>query len=166
MKSQTHVPHAVFKNAFGITDQLKPLKQRKSPSVASVCGFTFGGLGLGLYFGTWTDFFLPVAIWLVIMVLAAPTGELLLITAPVFCAIYGFRRATASNRKLDAGGTAERIIDAEVITAPPPIPAVPKAIDAGKTPQARLRQADDLFRGGSISQSEYADIRATILSEL
>ena len=87
MNSRNHIPHAVFKNAFGITDHLKPLKQRKSPAVASACGFTFGGLGLGLYFQNWTDFFLPVAIWLVIMVLAAPTGELLLVTAPVFCAI-------------------------------------------------------------------------------
>ena len=100
--SQNQIPNAVFKGAFGIIEKLQPLKQKKDPAVAAVCGFALGGLGLGLYLQSWTDFFLPILIWLVIMVLGLPTGELLLITAPAFCAMYGYHRAKSSNAELDA----------------------------------------------------------------
>ena len=81
---------------------MQPLKQKKDPVVAAVLGFALGGLGLGLYFRSWTDFFMPILIWITIMVLGVPTGEVLLLTAPFFCAAYGYRRAKASNAKLDA----------------------------------------------------------------
>ena len=102
MSSQNHVQHAVFHGVSGIVDKLKPLKHQKDPAVAAICGFALGGLGLGLYFHSWTDFFLPILIWLAIIFLGIPTGELLLITAPVVCAVYGYHRAKVSNAKLNA----------------------------------------------------------------
>ncbi len=163
MKTDNQASRSYFKTVFSIADEMKPLKKRKNPAVAATLGLFTGGIGLGIYLGSWVDFFLPFLMLLLIFIFS---GGILTELVPIFWAVWGWRRAKASNAKLDAGGSTERILEAEVITEPPPIPAVPKAIDAGKTPQARLRQVDELLREGIISQAEYADKRAAILSEL
>ena len=163
MNPQNQVSNSPFKTVFSIADEMKPLKKRKNPALAASLGFFTGGIGLGIYLGSRVDFFLPLGMFLLI---ALVSGGTLLELAPFFWAYYGFRRAKASNRKLDAGGNAERILEAEVITEPPPIPAVPRAIDSRKTPQARLRRLDDLLQEGVLSQSEYAQKRADILREI
>ena len=163
MKTENQASRSYFKTVFSIADEMKPLKQKKNPTLAATLGLFTGGIGLGIYLGSWVDFFLPFLMLLLIFIFS---GGILTEFVPVFWAIWGWRRAKASNAKLDVGGNAEGILEAEVITEPPPIPTVQRVSDSQKTPQARFRQADDLFRGGSISQSEYADIRAAILSEL
>jgi hypothetical protein len=83
--------------------KMRPLKQRKSPVLAFVLGFCLGGIGLGLYFQSWKDFFVCVGIFLGFFVILLPTvaGEAFLpLLGPTFCAIYGAWRANMSNEKL------------------------------------------------------------------
>jgi hypothetical protein len=163
MKTENQASRSYFKTVFSIADEMKPLKQKKNPAVAATLGLFTGGVGLGIYLGTWFDFFLPFLMLLLIFILS---GGILTELVPIFWAVWGWRRAKASNAKLDAGGSTERILEAEVITEPPPLPAVHRVTDSRNTPEARLRQADDLFRGGSISQSERDEKRRQILHEI
>ena len=116
MSTHKHIPRYITKRAFALIDNMPPLKSKKDPTIAAVAGFALGGIGLALYFGTLVDFLVPVFIWIVMMVVALPTGETLLITAPVFCAIFGYRRAKSSNARLS--GASREILTAEVVVEP------------------------------------------------
>jgi ABC-type transport system involved in cytochrome bd biosynthesis fused ATPase/permease subunit len=131
MNSNTKIPSAIFRSAFGVAEKLAPLKKKKDPIFAAIAGFTLGAIGLGLYFGTLADCLIPIFIWIFMAILSAPTGGVLLITAPVFCAIFGYRRAKSSNARLC--GYRPEIIEAEIISEPPPLPANQRRIANSRT---------------------------------
>jgi hypothetical protein len=168
MSSQNHMPHQIVRSAFGVAEKLEPLKAKKDPIVAAIAGFALGGVGLGIYCGSLVDFFVPWLMVLILMVLGIPFGELPVFFAPFFWAVWAYRRVKASNAKLDGRTQTERIIDAEVITEPPPIPADQKTIaaDFQMPMQARLSRLDDLLSEGILSQAERDQKRAEILQEL
>lgn len=105
---------------------------------------------------------------LILMVLGIPFGELPVFFAPFFWAVWAYRRVKASNAKLDGRTQTERIIDAEVIAEPPPIPANQKRIaPAPQSPlQARLSRLDELLSEGILSKAERDQKRTEILQEL
>jgi hypothetical protein len=168
MSNQNHVPRAVFKSFFSIADQLPPLKSRKNPAVAATLGFALGGIGLFLYLQSIMDFFIPLVMLVILFIVGIPTGEALLLLAPVVWAIYGYRRVKASNAKLDDDGSYVDIRDHSVITLPPPLPPVPQLplSAAPRSFEARLRKVDDLLRDGYVTPTEHATQRAEILKEL
>jgi len=101
MNAQHHLPHGALKSAFTVADKLKPLKKKRDPAVAAACGFFLGGIGLGLYLESWLDFVIPFLMFFAIAIIAIPTGETLTLLTPFFWAVWGYRRATASNAKLN-----------------------------------------------------------------
>lgn len=52
MSKEAHVAHGIH----ALLADLPPIREKKNPLVAGVLGFLFGGIGLGLYFGSWKDF--------------------------------------------------------------------------------------------------------------
>lgn len=161
MSAHKHIPNQIVRSAYALVDKMPPLKSRKNPALAALAGLSLGGIGLGLYFGTIVDFLVPVCIWIAMAIIALPTGEMLLITAPVFCAIFGWKRANSSNARLQ--GNNSEILTAEVVSEPPPIRT------AGLLPsplRARLQRLDDLLREGILTPSEHAQKRTQILHEL
>lgn len=85
-----------------IADKLPPLPERANPLAAAAAGFFLGAAGLGLYFRSWTDFFIPAGVLVVCFVLAPFTAGISVGFAAMFCAIWGYKRAKASNDKLRA----------------------------------------------------------------
>ncbi len=92
-----HAAHTIH-SAF---HALPRLKKRKDPTAAAILGFFFGGFGLGLYFWTWADFFLPV----IAFVLTESTLGTIIpgvglipgwLFASIFAAIWGAARASKS----------------------------------------------------------------------
>jgi len=84
--------------------KMRPLAKRKSPAVAFVAGLLFQGLGVGLYLGSWKDFFVCVGVFTLFFGVLLPTvvGEAWLFpAAALFCAVYGAWRANDSNEKLE-----------------------------------------------------------------
>jgi len=98
-----------------------------------------GGIGLVIYFQSGLDFFVPIAISIVVAVIAIPTAEALDVLACIFCCFYGYRRAVTSNAKLDALNATPKAVGADLLpsqikmatTSPPPLtstrtpPAIP-----------------------------------------
>lgn len=165
MSSPNQIPQGVWRSAFGVADKMEPLKKKKNPTLAAVCGFALGGVGLGIYLESWLDFFVPFCMLLVIVVLGIPTGETLTLVTPVFWAIYGYRRAKTSNEKLE-GRSQGGIIEAEIIADPPPIRSLQKIAASAGPPQAPLRRLDDLLREGILSPSEHAERRVKLLQKI
>ena len=122
MSEQNKHGHSILGGLFSIADQLEPLDVIKNPILAAACGFLLGGVGLGIYLRSWKDFLIPFALLFALFILGIPTGEALLVFAPFIWAAYGYYRVKTSNANLN-GYSSEQIIDAEVITTPPPIPA-------------------------------------------
>jgi hypothetical protein len=164
MSSKGHMPHSIIRNAYAIADQMEPLKKKKDPAVAAVLGFAFGGVGLGLYLESWMDFLLPWGILMVIVILGIPFGEAPVIFAPVFWAIYAYRRVKASNAKLEGRGR-KGIIEAEIVTEPPPVQSVQRSVEPQRQLQMNLRRLDDLLAEGVLTPSEHAAKRTQLLSE-
>lgn len=122
MSEQNKHGHSIIGWLCNIADQLEPLDGIKNPFVAAACGFLFGGIGLGLYLRSLKDFLIPFALLFAVIILGIPTGEALLLAVPFIWAAYGYYRVKGSNERLGAFSSAGPIIDAEVITTPPPIP--------------------------------------------
>jgi len=76
---------------------LPALKKSKNPTLAAIIGFLFGGIGLGIFFLSFTDFVLPI---LVVIILAAVLKAAGWIVGAAFAGLYGFVRASESNRRL------------------------------------------------------------------
>lgn len=110
------MPHGIVSSAYGVADKLEPLKTKKDPFVAAIAGFALGGVGLGLYLKSWTDFWVPALMLITIMVLSIPFAELPVFFVPFFWAVYGYRRVKASNAKLEKGDG--NILDAEIVASP------------------------------------------------
>jgi hypothetical protein len=126
MSEENKHPHSIVGGLFRIADQLEPLDGIKNPFVAAACGFLFGGIGLGLYLKSFKDFLIPFALLFAVAILGIPTGEALMLFVPFIWAAYGYYRVKTSNESLGGYSSAGQIIDAEVITSPPPIPASQK----------------------------------------
>jgi hypothetical protein len=110
------MPHGIVRSAYGVAEKLEPLKSKKDPVIAAIAGFALGGIGLGLYLKSWTDFLLPSGMLIVLMVLGIPFGELPTFFIPFFWAAYGYRRVKASNAKLENHGG--DILDVEIVAPP------------------------------------------------
>jgi TM2 domain-containing membrane protein YozV len=76
---------------------LSPLKKRKSSGVASILGFLFGGIGLGIYLQSPVDFLIPIFITLVLGVVLPGIGFLV---GAVVSGLWGYFRVENSNGKL------------------------------------------------------------------
>jgi hypothetical protein len=163
--SSQHIPHKIFRDALGVAEKLEPLKSKKDPVIAAIAGFAGGGVGLGLYLQSWVDFFVPFIMMLVVWIIAIPTGEILSFFIPVFWAVYGFKRAKASNAKLER--LEYGILDVEVITEPLPSRAIQTRPGKSQTAlAARLSKLDDLMDAGMLSPTEYESRREKILAEI
>lgn len=88
----------------GALGTLSPLSARKSPNLAAFLGFLFGGIGIGLYFWSFIDALIPLAIVLALTFavdqLAAVDAIVGLLTGAIVAALYGYLRASDSNRRL------------------------------------------------------------------
>ncbi len=167
MSEQNKTPHSVFGGLYAIADQLEPLDEIKNPALAATIAFFLGGVGLGFYLKSWKDFFIPFAVLMVFLIIGIILGEIPVVFAPVVWSIYGYRRVVASNSKLAGCSRAPRIIEAEVITTPPPIPASQlKLPDSRMTMQTRLQTLDAMLRDGILSQTERDERRQRILAEI
>ena len=78
-------------------DSLPTLNGKKNPSLALVIGFLFGGIGLGIYLGSWTDFFLPVILFVILSFFIPIVG---IIAGAGLAGMYGFFRVINSNSRL------------------------------------------------------------------
>jgi len=155
------LPPEVLRSAFGVADKLEPLKSPKDPVLAAVAALALGGVGLGLYLRSWTDFFIPWLMLIVLMIFSIPMGGLPVFFAPIFWAIYGYRRVKASNQKLEFQTD---IRDAEIIVPPlirecQPQPAAPVSL------KARLQELDNLLVAGVLTQAERDTKRAKLLAD-
>ena len=165
MNSQNHIPKSVVRSAFAVADKMEPLKKKKDPTIAAICGGALGGVGLGIYLESWLDFFVPWCMLLVLLVFAAPTAGMSTVCVPVFWAVYGYRRVKASNEKLE-GRQRTGIIEAEIIAEPRPIRADRQITAPTGALQVRMQRLDSLQRQGILSPTEHAEQRAKLLREI
>jgi len=89
MSNEHHAFHFI-KHLFG---DLPPLVEKKNPLIAGILGFCFGGIGLGLYFQSWKDFFYPVIAFVLLSIVIPGLGTIL---AVIFTGIWGVVRAANS----------------------------------------------------------------------
>jgi hypothetical protein len=98
--SNEHSPHHAahgFHTVKDLYEGLPALPHRKSPVVAGLLGFLFGGIGLGLYFRTWKDGVFPIlAFAMLSMICPWGLGEF---AGAVFACIWGVVRAADSNTR-------------------------------------------------------------------
>jgi len=82
---------------------LPPTRMQRNPVMAGIVGFLFGGIGLGLYFKSVLDFFVPVGFAIATValtaVLSAPSGFGYL-GGCMIAARWGYYRARQSNARL------------------------------------------------------------------
>jgi hypothetical protein len=82
--------------------KLPVLKRDRSPNVAAAVGFLLGGVGLGIYFRSFIDFLVPLAI---VIGLAATSSviaglaSLGWLAGAVIAGLYGYFRAQQSNER-------------------------------------------------------------------
>jgi hypothetical protein len=74
---------------------LPPPRKQRSPAVAAIVGFLFGGVGLALYFRTVVDFVIPVLFSLASVAIGAAISsrELGVVAGAFIAARWGFHRA-------------------------------------------------------------------------
>jgi hypothetical protein len=80
-----------------VLNKLPPLKRKTNANVACLIGFLAGGIGLAIYFRTFVDFVIPMAIALATAFAFADVG---IIGGAIVAAIYGFARSHSSNARL------------------------------------------------------------------
>jgi hypothetical protein len=94
---------------FGLVGRLPTLRKRKNPGLAGLIGLIAGGIGLGLYFWSWTDVFIPI----VLAVLAGAAVQGFAHTdaveaGAIVAGLYGIVRACASNAALTKTGLGDQ----------------------------------------------------------
>ena len=167
MNEENKHGHSIFSGLYKIADDSPALKEIKSPALAATLGFCFGGVGLACYTKSARDFLIPFGALAFLMLVGIILDEIPVVFAPVIWSIYGFRRVVASNSRLAGCSRAPRIIEAEVITTPPPIPASQKRLmDSPMPMQTRLQILDAMLRDRIISQTERDERRDRILAEI
>jgi hypothetical protein len=92
--------------------KLPALQRERSPNVAAAVGFFFGGVGLGIYFRSFVDFVVPIAIVIVLTVTTSQFGPGLAtlgwLAGATIASLYGYYRAQQSNElrsAVSAGST-------------------------------------------------------------
>jgi hypothetical protein len=123
MSTKYKIPHSILRDALNLADQLPPLAEKKNPIIAALLGCSLGALGLGLYLRNWTDVLMPCLILLFLVILSIPTAGLPLLFIPIFWGVYGYRRVSASNRRL--ADRDDNIIEAEIVVSRPPAILLP-----------------------------------------
>ena len=92
------------KFAKALWGKLPPLR-RTRPQLAAAVGFFFGGVGLAIYFRSFADFVVPMAIAiitsLVVIKLVGADVELGWLAGAIIASLYGLFRSQESNRRLD-----------------------------------------------------------------
>ena len=88
---------------IGLMDNLSPLQGEKNPVLAGLIGFLFGGIGLGIYFKSLTDFLMLLAITIAASV---TLGEAGIVAGATISGTYGYYRALTSNAKLATASVA------------------------------------------------------------
>lgn len=96
MSRQAHIGHVLGELKKDM-EKAAPLKEKKNVLTAAVVGFLFGPIGIGIYMGSWRDFFtcLIVLVLLLFTVALAPIGW-------IFSAVYGGYRVWTSNQNLNS----------------------------------------------------------------
>lgn len=79
-------------------DTLPPLKARKNPAAAFFIGCCCGGIGLGLYFGSFIDFLVPIVVFIIAALIGLGIGG---IPGWLFAGFWGMMRALDSNKRLE-----------------------------------------------------------------
>jgi hypothetical protein len=163
MSSKHQIPHSILRNALKIAEQLPPLKSKKNPAIAAAASFCLGALGSGLYLRSWPDVYIPVFIFLVLVILSIFTAGIPLFFIPFCWAVFAWKRVQSSNRKLE--DRENGVVDAEIIT-PPPIPAAQRLAAPPGNVESRLRRLDQLFQAGMLTPGEREAKRREILTEI
>ncbi|HXP53922.1 MAG TPA: hypothetical protein VN847_03160 [Streptosporangiaceae bacterium] len=86
-------------------ERMQPLRKEYKPANAAIIGFLFGGIGLGLYFKSVTDFLIPVGFAVATAIAAAMTTSqtgLGVLSGALIAARWGYYRARQSNARLAA----------------------------------------------------------------
>jgi hypothetical protein len=86
-------------------ERMQPLRKEHKPANAAIIGFLFGGIGLGLYFKSVTDFLVPVGFAVATAIAAAVTTSqagLGVLSGALIAARWGYYRARQSNARLAA----------------------------------------------------------------
>jgi hypothetical protein len=83
-----------------IFDKLPPLPRRTRPNLACAIGFFTGGIGLALYFRSFVDVIMPIAIVVAIVVAYDNAGAVGWLLGALVAAFYGYFRSESSNRRL------------------------------------------------------------------
>ena len=99
------IGHAAKHFREHLFEDLPRLKKKKNPAVAALLGFFFGGIGLGLYFGSWKDGVYPALVWIMGVVLLGILFPFLGVVpgwllAAIFAAGWGIERAEKCNKSL------------------------------------------------------------------
>ncbi len=89
MSHEHHVAHGIK----ALLEDLPPIREKKNPLIAGILGFLFGGVGLGLYFQSWKDFFYPILVMIGLSIIIPGLGT---IVAIIFTTIWGIVRAANS----------------------------------------------------------------------
>jgi hypothetical protein len=89
MSKEAHVAHGIH----ALLADLPPIREKKNPLVAGVLGFLFGGIGLGLYFGSWKDFLYPILTLLGLAIVLPGIG---IVVGVLLTTIWGIVRAANS----------------------------------------------------------------------
>ena len=94
------------------------LGRRTSPQWAAVFGFVLGGIGLGLYFRSFIDFIVPIAIAiiasLVTIKMVGADIQLGWLPGAIIASLYGTFRSTDSNRRIDEQARQSRVTPAQM----------------------------------------------------
>jgi hypothetical protein len=86
-----------FHGTGKIVEGMGPLAKTKNPFVAGLAGFFFGAFGVGLYLGSWRDFFVCLALLVGLTIVIPGIG---VVPGWLFSAVYGYARASKSNEHL------------------------------------------------------------------
>lgn len=87
----------VVRHATEAVESMKPLSSEANPWAAFALGFFFGAIGVAVYFRSWKDFFVCMALF-ILLTLAMPMGPGEAV-GWIFAAFYGAWRAHSSNQK-------------------------------------------------------------------
>lgn len=135
---------------------------QKAPATAAVWGLLLGGFGLGGYFRSWADFFIPSVLWVAVGVAATTKDRELWVCGPLTCAVYGYSRAVLFNWWRSYCATGATSPEMPPASTAPISASDPAALGA----EARLNRLRELKRKDLISQSECDAKRQQILTEL
>ena len=78
-----HMVHTALK-------AMPKLKEPKDPIIAAIVGFLGGPIGIGIYFKSWSDFFVSFCLIIALGILIPGVG---LIPGWIFSAIFAYLRA-------------------------------------------------------------------------